>query len=444
MRKYLYIILVSITAVFFLFILLFAKKHVAAVPTFRERTGGIALSAEWLNTKKVIEGLLTAIKLNPDDNKSKLTLAQAYIEEARITGDHAYYDQASLQLLDEVIKAEPQNFDALCCKSTVLLSQHHFSEGLTVAQQALPLNPNSAFIYGLMCDANVELGNYKAAVEMSDKMISLRPDIRSYSRISYLREIYGDYPGAIQAAKLAVSAGYPGLEQSEFARMILGHLYECTGALDSAAVQYKLALLERPEYAFAIAGLGRIEKAKGNYTDAIAYYEKAKKLIIEYSFSDELTDLYQLNNQRGKAESSAKEVVEMLGAGSTDESNIVHGHYSDKELAYAYLKTNDLENAMKHAKLEYKRRPDNIDVCETMAWVNYKKGNYTEANKFIQTALKTNSQNPILLSRAGLIKIKSGEPTKGIQLIQKALQTNPFIADVYLKKEAAGYLTALK
>jgi tetratricopeptide (TPR) repeat protein len=442
MRNYLYFILVGITGVLLLLILLFSKKTISDPPSFRERSGSISLSAEWLNTKQAIEGLLAAIKLNPDDNKSKLSLARAYIEEGRITGDHAYYDEASLTLLNEVIDAEPKNFDALCCKATVLLSQHHFSEALELAKEAQPLNPNSAFIYGLMCDAYVELGDYTSAVEMSDKMISLRPDIRSYSRISYLREIHGDYKGAIQAAKLAVSAGYPGLEQSAFARMILAHLYECTGALDSAEMQYKQTLIERPEYGFAIAGLGRIEKAKGNYAVAIPYFEKAKKLIIEYSFTDELTDLYRLNNENEKAEKTALDVIEMLGpVSAADESNSAHGHYADKELAYAYLKINDLENALKHAQLEYERRPNNIDVCETMAWVNYKKANYAEANKYIKTALRTNSQNPVLLSRAGLIKIKSGEATKGIQLIQQAFQTDPFIADVYLKKEAEGHLT---
>lgn len=442
MRNYRYITLVSITGLLLLSIFLFSKKGVKTPPTFRERSGAISLSAEWLNTKQAIQGLLKAIQLNPDDNKSKIQLAQAYIEEARITGDHAYYDKASLTLLNDVLDAEPKNFEALCCKATVLLSQHHFSEGLTLAQQAQTINNNSAFIYGLMCDAYVELGNYKKAVDMSDKMVSLRPDIRSYSRISYLREIHGDYKGAIEAAKLAVSAGYPGLEQSEFARMILGHLYECTGALDSAEQQYKMALLERPGYAFAIAGLGRMEKAKGNYTQAIAYFEKAQKSMTEYSFTDELTDLYKLNNEHEKASEASKTVITMLGAGSADENTSTHGHYADRELAYAYLKLNDIENAMKHAQLEYERRPDNIDVCETMAWVNYKAGIYSEANKFINDALRTNSRNPVLLSRAGLIKIKSGEATKGIQLIQQAFQTNPFITDLALKKEAEGFLTS--
>jgi len=66
----------------------------------------------------------------------------------------------------------------------------------------------------------VEMGNYTAAVENSDKMVSIRPDIRSYSRISYLREIYGDYPGSIEAMKMAVGAAYRD-EATEWSRVQL-------------------------------------------------------------------------------------------------------------------------------------------------------------------------------------------------------------------------------
>ncbi len=441
LRSNLYTLLISGTAIFFAVILIFSKKP-EKIPPFKERHGPISLDAEWLNTKNAIEGLLDLLRQNPDNSKAALQLAQAYMQEARVTGDHAYYDKASLQLLDDILLKEPANFDALCCKSTVLLSQHHFTDGMAVAKQAEKLNPYSAYIYGLMCDANVELGNYEEAVKMADKMVSIRPDIRSYARISYLREIHGDYKGAIAAIKLAVAAGYPGLEQTEWTRMILAHLYESTGSIDSAEVQYKIALLERSDYPFAIAGMGRIAKIKGKYKDAIADYEKAKGMITEYSFSDELTDLYKLNNEPSRSEEYARSVIEMLGPNADVEGQSGHGHYADKELAYAYLKTGDLDNALKHAMIEYERRPNNIDVCESVAWVHYKRGEFTEADKFMNTALRTHSQNPVLLCRAGLIKIKTGEKEEGLKMITTALQEDPFL-DPILKKEAASYLNVM-
>ncbi|HTB30682.1 MAG TPA: tetratricopeptide repeat protein, partial [Bacteroidia bacterium] len=408
-----------------------------------DRIGNISTSSEWLNSKKAMQGLLDNLAKNPKDYKSMLALTEDYIQEARVTGDYAYYDKASLELLAKVLKNDPKNFDALTLKALILLSQHHFSDALDVGKEAVAINPYNAFIYGVLDDANLELGRYDSAVKMADKMTSIRPDLRSYARISYLREIYGDIPGAISAIKLAVSSGYPGLEQTEWARMILGHLYEIEGQIDSAQIVYQKALTERPDYPFGYAGLGRIQKEKGNYPEAIKYFEKAKDMILEYSFKDELTDLYRLNNQPTKGDQSAQDVIEELGGNLGDESQSIHGHYADKELAYAYLKTNpaDLDKALKHALIEYDRRPDNIDVCEAVAWVRYKRGEFAQADTLINKALRTHSKNPILLCHAGLIKVKAGETANGVSLIKAAVQQDPYF-DINLRKEAAPYISS--
>ena len=122
----------------------------------------------------------------------------------------------------------------------------------------------------------------------------------------------------------------------------------------------------------------------------------------DYAFADELTDLYRQNGQPDEADKMARESIDMLAnAAKEADNNEEMGHYADRELAYAYLKTNELDKAMEHAKIEYDRRPDNIDVNETMAWVLYKRGQYAEAQKYMQVARRTGSKNPVLLCRAG-------------------------------------------
>jgi len=50
----------------------------------------------------------------------------------------------------------------------------------------------------------------------------------------------------------------------------------------------------------------------------------------------------------------------------------------------AYLEVKDYDNALKHALLEYNRRPQNIDVNETLAWVYYNRGEYQKALPYMQ------------------------------------------------------------
>ena len=406
----------------------FFKKPDVRTPGLMERQGSLAVGKEWLNTKSAIEDLLAKLRTNPNDQKSRLLLAQAYMQEGRVTGNHPYYDGAAVELLEQVLRADPENFEALCCKASLSLTQHHFAQGLGLAEQAQQLNPNSGFVYGLLTDAHVELGHYDEAVKMADKMNALRPDLPAYARVSYLREIYGDMPGAIQAMEMAVKAGYIGLEQTEWTRVALAHLHEVSGDTTKARQYYQMALYARPGYAYALAGLGRMAAARRDYARAIGLYQQARITVKDYAFADELTDLYRQNNQPDEANKMAKESIGMLADAAQDaDSNEQLGHYADRELAYAYLKTNELDKAMEHAKIEYDRRPDNIDVNETMAWVLYKRGQYAEAQKYMQVARRTGSRNPVLLCRAGLILSKTGKMAEGQALVENALKTAPYL-----------------
>ena len=447
MKKYAYISLL----VLFLGICSFAvirykngiKKDLIAFYPLQDRKGTTALSPDWAQTKEKATNLIRVVRDNPEDNKSALELAALYIKESRITGNAMYYDAAALKYINQVLQKEPENFEALTYKSLIYLSQHHFAEGLELAQQAQKVGPYNAFVYGLAVDGNVELGDYKAAIENADKMVSLRPDIRSYSRIAYLREIHGDYPGAIEAMKSSVKAGAPGDESTSWARVQLARMYENNGDLKSAEMQYLITLEQRPGYAYAIAGLGNIAIAENDYNKAISYYEQADSSINDYSLKEQLATLYNLsgNPQKGQQLMDAviKGMNEEAQKGEEDEDI---GHYNDRELAYAYVATANYKKALEHALAEYNRRPKNIDVNETVAWVYYKKGEADKAAPFLTNALKTGSKNPTLLCRAGAIYAKLGDKAKAKALLQDALKAGPAI-DPVLKKESTALLSSL-
>jgi tetratricopeptide (TPR) repeat protein len=442
-KKYFYIIFL----VFIGFCLgaIFLKYEKSETTSYRllERKGAVGDNREWQLTRNYAASLLQSLKKNPSDVKSSLALVAIFIQEARVTGNYVYYDKAAMKYVNDVLRSDSTNFDALTFKALIYLSQHHFADGLSIAEKARTINPYNAFIYGMVVDGNVEMGNYDSAVANSDRMVSIRPDLRSYSRISYLREIYGDYSGAIEAMKMALAAGAPGDEGTEWTRVQLGRLYENTGDLVSARMHYTIAINERPGYAYALAGLARIALSSKDYATAISYYEQANAAVTDYSVKEELAEAYKLSGQAEKADVVSEQVIESMNkdaqSGRNDE-NI--GHYADRELAYAYLKINNFDKALEHALLEYNRRPENIDVNETVAWAYYCKGEYAKALPYLKVALKTNSRNPTLLCHAGLIYEKAGESTLAKDDLRAALQSNPNIPEE-LKKESANVLQTL-
>jgi len=419
------------------------KEKETVVYRLQERTGEQAKSEEWAITKKTAQKLIAAITANPTDKKSLIALANLFVMESRATGNYAYYDRAAMKCIDDILKPEPANFEALTLKALVQLSQHHFADGLATAEIARTINPYNAFVFGILVDANVEMGRYDSALSAAERMMSIRPDLRSYARVSYLREIYGDYPGAIEAMKMAVDAGAAGDEATEWSRVQLGHLYENTGDLKTAAMQFTVAVNNRPGYPYPLAGLARIAIAAKAYDKAVAFYREADSSINNSAFKEGLAEAYKMAGRREEAkkimDAAIAEMDKNAKAALTDETI---GHYSDKELAEVYSRTGNYDKALEHALAEYNRRPDNIDVNETLAWAFSNKGNVNKAVQHIKVALKTNSQNPTLLCHAGLIFLKAGDKEQAKKYLQDGLKNDPNIFDD-LKKETVEALKQL-
>lgn len=397
-------------------------------PQLLERQGPIATTSEWLNTKAAIKGLEYNLRTKPADKKNKLLLALAYMQEARVTGQHPHYYPAALELVEDVIDTrnidEDLLYEATVAKASIQLSLHQFNKALKTGNKALAINNKRASVYGVLCDAYLELGHYEKAIEMADQMTAIRPDLKSYARVSYLREIHGDLPGAIEAMEMAARAGFPGLEQTAWTKFTLGGLYEKVGDLQQADAIYRETLLEYPNYAFAYAGLARIEAKKGNDKAAIELYEKASNIIPEFSFQEGLAHIYKKQGQKLKATKTTKELLEGL------EEDQESGHVMNMELAQISMDLQgDYDKALHYTLKEYKERPNNIDVNKTLAKIYYNKNDLKKAVSHINKASITNSQDPGLLCLKGLIAYKAGDRQKGQELVQKSFETNPFMDD---------------
>lgn len=432
-RTYIYsftlvLLIIAATGIYF-----FRGDDQVPMPQLLERQGPIATTSEWLNTKAAIKGLEYNLRTKPGDTKNKLLLALAYMQEARVTGQHPHYYPAALKLVEEVIDNRTTDrdmlYEATVAKASIQLSLHQFDKALETGEKALKINNKRASVYGVLCDANLELGNYEEAITMADRMVEIRPDLKSYARISYLREIHGDMPGAIEAMEMAARAGFPGLEQTAWTKYTLGGLYEKVGDLQQADAIYREALLEYPNYAFAYAGMGRIQDKKGNTEDAIELYEKAANIIPEFSFQEGLAHLYKKQGQKRKAAVTTKELME--GFKEDEEA----GHIMNMEIATISIELEeDYEKALQYTLKEYKKRPANIDVNKTLAKIYYHQNDLKRAKMHINKASITNSQDPDLLCVKGLITYKTGNRIKGQQLVQHSFDMNPFMDNAIAKE----------
>jgi tetratricopeptide (TPR) repeat protein len=378
------------------------KLTINDIPLLLDRHPSIQNGEEWDKIQSYYGRSRQEILDNPKAMEPRLNLAYVFINEARITGEHGHYYPAALKMLNGILEhqtlVKDMRFRALAAKAGVQLSLHDFQNALQTGTQAVALNPYNAQIYGALVDANVELGHYDEAVRMADKMVSIRPDLRSYSRVSYLREIYGDVSGSIDAMRMAVEAGVPGQEQSCWSRLTLGHLLEQYRSADEAEKEYQEILVERPDYPFALAALAGLKMKKNANEEAMSLLNKAASIIPEVSFYEQIAELQK---KKGDLEAYHKTMETVFAMFKDDEKN---GHNMDLEYAKIYTDLQpDYSKALAYAKKELQKRPDNIDVNRRLAIVYSKMGKKSAAEPFFDKASRTHSQHPELLELKQLL-----------------------------------------
>lgn len=376
------------------------------VPKLLDRNESLHSGKEWEEVQNYYGSNVQQLRQNPEAPSPKLNLAILFTNEARITGEHPYYYPAALQLLDEILAKDIEDkdlkFRTLSTKAGVLLSLHQFEEALQTGKEAVKLNEFNAQIYGVLVDANVELGNYEEAVKMADKMVTIRPDLRSYARISYLREIHGNVEGAIEAMEMAAMSGAPGFEETAWTRLTLGQLYQQYGELEKARQQYQRILQERPGYPFATAALAEIAMQEEDFAKAEKLLQEALDVIPEVGFTIQLAELYQRTGRAEEAKEIANSVIPML---KEDEEA---GHNMNLEYANVYANLlNDTDQAITYAMKEYQKRPANIDVNMVLADLYVQQKDYESARKHLELAKTTNSKDPMLTAVSNELEVKT-------------------------------------
>lgn len=376
------------------------------------------------------------IESQPKKPKGYNMLAAAFMQKARETGDFSLNALAE-KSLEHSFRVAPDNYEAIKLYAAVLLNYHRFAEALEQAKRAQAMRPNDHEVYGAIVDAQVELGNYDEAVDAAQKMVDLRPYAASYARISYLRSLHGDTPGAIEMMKMAVESGNPQSPESiAWTRVHLGDELVKTGKTEEAEREYDHALYLFPGYHLALAAKARARYAAGDTAAAEKFYKQAIERVPLPDYISALGDLYTKLGRTDEAKQQYEqvEVIEKLGT---------YGGTYSRELALFWANHDiNSDEALAAAERERANRKD-IYTSDVLAWSLYKKGRFEEAQKYMDEAMRLNTDDPRLLYHAGMIASANGDSAKAADYLKQALEINPNF-DILQAEVAKEKLNALK
>lgn len=340
----------------------FGPKSGNDIPALLPKHDAIGSAAEVTQINEAYDNALLILDQNPHDADARLSLVRIFTVEARLTGEHGHYYPAALEQAEKALQFatnEDQRYEALYLKAGVQLSQHLFEEALSTALKAYAVNNTHSGLYGTLVDAYTELGRYEEAVQTCDKMLALRPDLRAYSRASYLRELHGDLAGAVEAMEAAVEAGYPGTEERAWAAIQLAELYYKQGDYEKAKLCAEKVLEERPDYPFAIGSLAAFELKENHFENAEKLYLQAAQIIPEVSFYEGLCKVYRETNRQAEADTLYKEILIMY------EEDIATGHQMNLDMATMIMELGgDVSKAKSLLERELEYRAENKTVQE--------------------------------------------------------------------------------
>jgi tetratricopeptide (TPR) repeat protein len=367
---------------------------------------------------RLISAAQGVIERQPENAKGYNQLAAAYMQKARETGDFGLNAKAE-EALARAAQAEPESYDSLKLRAKLLLTYHRFPEALDAARRAQAARPKDHDVYGAMTDALVELGEYDQAVAAAQTMVDLRPDVASYSRVSYLRELHGDTKGAVEAMRMAVDSASPqDAESVAWCRVHLGDELVREGKAAEAEREYDHALFVFPRYHVALAAKARARLAAGDTEAAAEFYRRAIERVPLPDYAAALGDLY---TKLGRAEGAKRqyELVEFV-----ERTGAQGGTYTRQLAMFWADHDTRLDEALDVARSERAARND-IYSSDLLAWCLYKKGQYAEAKAASDEALRLGTRDPRLLYHAGMIAHALGDRRRGAKYLQEALAVNP-------------------
>jgi tetratricopeptide (TPR) repeat protein len=337
----------------------------------------------------------------PADPRSLAAIGRSWLQDARES-----FDPASLARAEEAFvrlsEADPGDVEGVIGQGLVALARHDFARALDLGREAVTLAPGSARPLAVVVDALIELGRYEDAGDALQRMLLARPDLASYSRLSYFHELHGRTDRAIEAMEHAVIAGGPAVENTEFARVQLGDLWLRSGATDRAEGLYRVALTNLPGYVPALRGLARVAEIRGDLAGAIARYQEAADRVPLLDILVSLGEA-QLAARRAEAAQGSFALVRDIG-----ELLRANGVAVDLDLAAFEADHGGAGRAVEMARTAYRAAPS-IRSADVLAWALFRAGRAAETQRYVIEALRTGTHDPTIRAHAGIIALSLGD-----------------------------------
>lgn len=360
------------------------------------------------------------LRLVSVDHVTWAALGSAYLEKARVTMDPSYYAKAEGALKRSLDVRPEGNAQALTGLGALANARHDFAGAREWARKALRLNGYNADAYGVLTDAETQLGHPDAATDAVQHMLDLRPGLAALTRASYDIEQHGRIAEATSLMRRALDAAIDPADVA-FCRYQLGELAWHSGDLVGARQQYAAGRAADPTYLPLLQGRAKVAAATGSLDAALADYADLTRrsptpgYLLEYA---ELLTAAGRNRDASVQRGLADAAQQLFAAnGGTDDLTaaalaLAQGHHAE---------------ALEMARREWQRRQF-ADVADMLAWTLHANGKDAEALSYARRAESLGARNARYAYHLALIELATGDRAAARRDLARTLDINPYFS----------------
>ena len=361
----------------------------------------------------VVNDLELRVTQLPGDYVSWATLSLAYVQYARVTVDPSFYPKADQAIAQSLAINNDDNYLAYAGGAALAAGRHDFVLARELAAKGLDVNPYSALLYGILSDAQVQLGDYDEGFASVQRMLDLSPDTASLSRASYVWELRGDLQQAGELMQRALDDA-PTAEDRTFALHHLGQLALEAGD-PATALEYQLAALTiSPDDAVSQFGRALAEAALGQTDAALGHLAELVANIPDPGYLSAYARLLESVGRTQDAKTQYAAIEARAKVAST------YGELPETGAIFFHIERGDIDQAIAEAEAGLEVHAF-IRTYDAYAWALHAGGRDQEALVAIETALSLGTRNASFYFHSGMIKLALGDTAGARSDLREAL-----------------------
>ncbi len=325
-------------------------------------------------------------------------LAALHLQRAREGGTWEDYVQAESLARRSLGKRTNRNSATASTLVSVLLAQHRFTEAREVATELVLRDPDVPQYRATLGEVAMELGDDVAADSLfrsvweQRSMLSIAPRVARWLELTnHVRE----------ARRLLITARREAMSRREIAKetkawfhLRVADLELRSGRLRAAEAAIRDGLTVEPNDPRLLSAMARVADANGDYTQVVAWGERAIGLQLDPGTLGLVGDAYSAMGDSARA----REYFETLEVAVSMQPGAYHRAWSLYLLDHG-LRVNEV---LSKAQAELTSRKD-IYGYDVLAWALHKAGRQAEAQAAMRAALRLGTPDPLLTRHARAI-----------------------------------------